>query len=478
MSRSETVWIVDDDRSIRWVLEKALQQEGMTTQSFDSADGVLTRLTRQQPDVIISDIRMPGASGLDLLARIRDLYPRLPVIIMTAHSDLDSAVASYQGGAFEYLPKPFDVDEAVSLVKRANQHAQEQQGLEAPAALGRTPEIIGEAPAMQEVFRAIGRLSHSNITVLINGESGTGKELVAHALHRHSPRASAPFIALNMAAIPKDLMESELFGHEKGAFTGAANQRRGRFEQADGGTLFLDEIGDMPADTQTRLLRVLADGEFYRVGGHTPVKVDVRIIAATHQNLENLVQAGKFREDLFHRLNVIRIHIPRMSDRREDIPTLARHFLSRAALELAVEPKLLKSETEEYLKNLPWPGNVRQLENTCRWITVMASGREVHISDLPPELLSLPQDSAPVTNWEQALRQWADQALARGQSNLLDSAVPAFERIMIETALKHTAGRRRDAAVLLGWGRNTLTRKIKELGMKVDGGDDDEGDEA
>ncbi len=424
----------------------------MTTQSFDSADGVMSRLARQQPDVIISDIRMPGASGLDLLARIREQHPRLPVIIMTAHSDLDSAVASYQGGAFEYLPKPFDVDEAVSLVKRANQHAQERQGLEVVPALTRTPEIIGEAPAMQEVFRAIGRLSHSNITVLINGESGTGKELVAHALHRHSPRAASPFIALNMAAIPKDLMESELFGHEKGAFTGAANLRRGRFEQADGGTLFLDEIGDMPADTQTRLLRVLADGEFYRVGGHVPVKVDVRIIAATHQNLETLVHAGKFREDLFHRLNVIRIHIPRLSDRREDIPTLAKHFLSRAAQELAVEPKLLKSETEEYLKNLPWPGNVRQLENTCRWITVMASGREVHISDLPPELLSLPQDSAPVTNWEQALRQWADQALARGQSSLLDSAVPAFERIMIETALKHTAGRRRDAAVLLGWG--------------------------
>ena len=478
MSRSETVWIVDDDRSIRWVLEKALQQEGMTTQSFDSADGVMSRLVRQQPDVIISDIRMPGASGLDLLARIREQHPRLPVIIMTAHSDLDSAVASYQGGAFEYLPKPFDVDEAVSLVKRANQHAQEQQGMAVAPILTRTPEIIGEAPAMQEVFRAIGRLSHSNITVLINGESGTGKELVAHALHRHSPRAAQPFIALNMAAIPKDLMESELFGHEKGAFTGAANLRRGRFEQADGGTLFLDEIGDMPADTQTRLLRVLADGEFYRVGGHTPVKVDVRIIAATHQNLETLVHAGKFREDLFHRLNVIRIHIPRMSDRREDIPTLAKHFLARAAQELSVEPKLLKSETEEYLKNLPWPGNVRQLENTCRWITVMASGREVHISDLPPELLNLPQDSAPVTNWEQALRQWADQALARGQSSLLDSAVPSFERIMIETALKHTAGRRRDAAVLLGWGRNTLTRKIKELGMKVDGGDEDDSDEA
>ena len=476
MSRTETVWIVDDDRSIRWVLEKALQQEGLTTVSFENADSVMQRLSRQQPDVIISDIRMPGSSGLDLLARLREQYPRLPVIIMTAHSDLDSAVASYQGGAFEYLPKPFDVDEAVSLVKRALQHAQEQQSLAAPAEVTRTPEIIGEAPAMQEVFRAIGRLSHSNITVLINGESGTGKELVAHALHRHSPRASSPFIALNMAAIPKDLMESELFGHEKGAFTGAANQRRGRFEQADGGSLFLDEIGDMPADTQTRLLRVLADGEFYRVGGHTPVKVDVRIIAATHQNLESLVQAGKFREDLFHRLNVIRIHIPRLADRREDIPTLARHFLARAAQELSVEPKLLKTETEEYLKNLPWPGNVRQMENTCRWITVMASGREVHIDDLPPELLTQPQELSPVSNWEQALRHWADQSLARGQTSLLDSAVPTFERIMIETALKHTAGRRRDAALLLGWGRNTLTRKIKELGMKIDG-DEDEGDE-
>jgi two-component system nitrogen regulation response regulator GlnG len=475
MSRTETVWIVDDDRSIRWVVEKALQQEGMTTVSFENADSMLTRLSREQPDVIISDIRMPGSSGLDLLAKLGELFPRLPVIIMTAHSDLDSAVASYQGGAFEYLPKPFDVDEAVSLVKRAFQHAQEQQGiLPVPEEVARSPEIIGEAPAMQEVFRAIGRLSHSNITVLINGESGTGKELVAHALHRHSPRAASPFIALNMAAIPKDLMESELFGHEKGAFTGAVNLRRGRFEQADGGTLFLDEIGDMPADTQTRLLRVLADSEFYRVGGHTPVKVNVRIIAATHQNLETLVQEGKFREDLFHRLNVIRIHIPRLTDRREDIPTLARHFLSSAAKELSVEPKLLKSETETFLQNLPWPGNVRQLENTCRWITVMASGREVHINDLPPELLTQPQDNGQVSNWEQALRQWADQALARGQSNLLDSAVPTFERIMIETALKHTAGRRRDAALLLGWGRNTLTRKIKELGMNIDGDDSDD----
>ena len=474
MSQSENIWIVDDDRSIRWVLEKALQQEGMATQSFDSADGVLARLARQQPDVIISDIRMPGASGLEMLAQIRAQYPRLPVIIMTAHSDLDSAVASYQGGAFEYLPTPFDVDDAVALVKRAQLHTREQQSQQEPASRHHTPEIIGEAPAMQEVFRAIGRLSHSNITVLINGESGTGKELVAHALHRHSPRAQSPFIALNMAAIPKDLMESELFGHEKGAFTGAANQRRGRFEQADGGTLFLDEIGDMPADTQTRLLRVLADGEFYRVGGHTPVKVDVRIIAATHQDLEGLVQAGKFREDLFHRLNVIRIHIPRLADRRQDIPALAEHFLASAAQELAVETKLLRPETAQYLQNLAWPGNVRQLENTCRWITVMASGREVHIDDLPPELLSQPGDAPPVHNWEQALRHWADHALTLGQTGLLDEAVPTFERIMIETALKHTAGRRRDAALLLGWGRNTLTRKIKELGMGDAGEEEDE----
>ncbi|MFZ2289282.1 MAG: nitrogen regulation protein NR(I) [Halopseudomonas yangmingensis] len=476
MTHADNVWIVDDDRSIRWVLEKALQQEGLQPECFDSADKALSRLQQQRPDVLISDIRMPGSSGLELLSRVREQFPRLPVIIMTAHSDLDSAVASYQGGAFEYLPKPFDVDEAVALVRRALAHSREQAAQESEPTLARTPEIIGEAPAMQEVFRAIGRLSNSNITVLINGESGTGKELVAQALHRHSPRARNPFIALNMAAIPKDLMESELFGHEKGAFTGAATQRRGRFEQADGGTLFLDEIGDMPAETQTRLLRVLADGEFYRVGGHTPIKVDVRIIAATHQNLEGLVQAGKFREDLFHRLNVIRIHIPRLADRREDIPALAQHFLARAALELTVEPKILKPQTQEFISNLPWPGNVRQLENTCRWITVMASGREVLIDDLPPELLNQPQENNVNGHWEQSLRVWAEQALARGAHNLLDTAVPAFERIMIETALRHTAGRRRDAAELLGWGRNTLTRKIKELGMNVDGGEDDEAD--
>ena len=475
MSQAANVWVVDDDRSIRWVLEKALQQDGLQPVCFDSADSALQRLQRHpRPDVLISDIRMPGSSGLELLASVRELHPGLPVIIMTAHSDLDSAVASYQGGAFEYLPKPFDVDEAVALVRRALAHSNEQQATSSGSGAAHTPEIIGEAPAMQEVFRAIGRLSHSNITVLINGESGTGKELVAHALHRHSPRARNPFIALNMAAIPRELMESELFGHEKGAFTGAALQRRGRFEQADGGTLFLDEIGDMPAETQTRLLRVLADGEFYRVGGHAPIKVDVRIIAATHQDLEALVQAGKFREDLFHRLNVIRIHIPTLAERREDIPTLARHFLARAARELAVEPKVLKTQTEDYLKALPWPGNVRQLENTCRWITVMATGREVLIDDLPPELLNQPHTSTSDNNWEQNLRTWADQQLTRGVSNLLEQAVPAFERVMIETALKHSGGRRRDAALLLGWGRNTLTRKIKELGMNVG----DAGDEA
>ncbi len=476
--KAANVWIIDDDRSIRWVLEKALDQEQFVTRSFENGDSILNRLQREQPDAIISDIRMPGIDGLDLLSEVHTLYPELPVIIMTAHSDLDSAVSSYQSGAFDYLPKPFDVDDAVSLVKRAVAHSHEQKAQRQQSrqeGFRKTTEIIGEAPAMQEVFRAIGRLAQSNITVLINGESGTGKELVARALHQHSPRKGNSFIALNMAAIPKDLIESELFGHEKGSFTGAGGLRQGRFEQSNGGTLFLDEIGDMPPDTQTRLLRVLADGEFYRVGGTTPIKVDVRIIAATHQNLEKLVQEGRFREDLFHRLNVIRIHIPKMSERREDIPRLAQYFLKRAADELNVESKLLKPETEEYLASLPWPGNVRQLENTCRWLTVMASGREVHISDLPPELLDQEKTQSPSNNWQDALRNWADQELKRGKKGLLDTAVPAFERIMIETALKHTAGRRRDASILLGWGRNTLTRKIKELDM---GGEhDDEDDE-
>jgi two-component system nitrogen regulation response regulator GlnG len=462
------VWIIDDDRSIRWVLEKALEQENIESQSFENGDKVLNALNREIPDAIISDVRMPGIDGLELLQQIHAVQPDIPVIIMTAHSDLDSAVKSYQKGAFEYLPKPFDVDEAVSLIKRAINHKHENASArtEEPTEQYQNTEIIGEAPAMQEVFRAIGRLSHSNITVLINGESGTGKELVAHALHKHSPRSENPFVALNMAAIPKDLIESELFGHEKGSFTGAGGKRQGRFEQADSGTLFLDEIGDMPADTQTRLLRVLADGEFYRVGGSTPVKVNVRIIAATHQDLEDLVKAGSFREDLFHRLNVIRIHLPSLCERREDIPRLLHHFLNRAADELSVEAKLLKSDTEEYLCTLPWPGNVRQLENTCRWITVMASGREVHVNDLPPELLNQEEKITTSNNWEQALRNWADQQLAQGKKSVLDTAVPIFERIMIETALKHTAGRRRDASILLGWGRNTLTRKIKELGME------------
>lgn len=475
MQKSNKVWIIDDDRSIRWVLEKALQQAHIETRLFESVDSAMSQLNRDAPDAIISDIRMPGTDGLTLLGNLHATHPQIPIIIMTAHSDLDSAVAAYQGGAFEYLPKPFDVDDAVAVTQRALAHAQEQKTDHgAETALETNTEIIGEAPAMQEVFRAIGRLSQSNITVLINGQSGTGKELVARALHRHSPRRNSPFIALNMAAIPKDLMESELFGHEKGAFTGAAAQRQGRFEQANGGSLFLDEIGDMPAETQTRLLRVLADGEFYRVGGHTPVKVDVRIIAATHQNLETLVADNRFREDLFHRLNVIRIHIPKLANRREDIPKLARFFLHKAATELNVDPKVLLPETEEYFCTLQWPGNVRQLENTCRWITVMASGREVHIEDLPPELLDNKEVSTPADDWEKALRHWADQALARGQHQLLSEAVPTFERALIETALKSTAGRKRDAANLLGWGRNTLTRKLKELGMA--GGNDPDGD--
>lgn len=471
MQKSNCVWIIDDDRSIRWVLEKALQGAGIVTRTFDTGDSALNQLSREVPDAIVSDIRMPGMDGLGLLSNLHSNHPEVPVIIMTAHSDLDSAVAAYQGGAFEYLPKPFDVDEAVAVMQRALAHAEEQKSERTHTnTLEVETEIIGEAPAMQEVFRAIGRLSQSNITVLINGESGTGKELVARALHRHSPRRNEPFIALNMAAIPKDLMESELFGHEKGAFTGAATQRQGRFEQANGGTLFLDEIGDMPAETQTRLLRVLADGEFYRVGGHTPVKVDVRIIAATHQDLENLVTDNRFREDLFHRLNVIRIHIPKLADRREDIPKLSQFFLQKAAGELNVDTKILLSETEDFMCSLSWPGNVRQLENTCRWITVMASGREVHVEDLPPELLDTKEGNAPADDWEKALRHWADQALARGHHQLLSEAVPTFEKALIETALKYTAGRKRDAANLLGWGRNTLTRKLKELNMA--GGDD------
>jgi two-component system nitrogen regulation response regulator GlnG len=464
--KKANIWIIDDDKSIRWVLEKALKKTDMDVTSFENASKVLPSLERETPDVILSDIRMPGMDGLALLEQINARYPEIPMIIMTAHSDLDSAVSAYQGGAFEYLPKPFDIDEAVELIRRALNHQREKESLGSESNLAKAPEIIGEAPSMQEVFRAIGRLSRSKMTVLINGESGTGKELVAHALHRHSPRAQGTFIALNMAAIPKDLLESELFGHERGAFTGAQSQRRGRFEQADGGTLFLDEIGDMPADLQTRLLRVLADGEFYRVGSHTPVKVDVRIIAATHQNLEQRVEQGLFREDLFHRLNVIRIHLPSLRERREDIALLTRHFLNKAAQELEVEPKLLHQDTEAYLCMLDWPGNVRQLENTCRWLTVMSPGKTIHMGDLPPELQTEPRTSEGTEDWETALMRWTMQRLQQGGKPILDDAMPRFERIMIETTLKQTGGHRQEAARLLGWGRNTLTRKIKELGME------------
>ena len=459
------IWIIDDDRSIRWVLEKALKQANHHITSFEKAVGVVESLQHEQPDVLITDIRMPGMDGLTLLEKIHSRYPDLPVIVMTAHSDLDSAVSAYKGGAFEYLPKPFDVDEATELVERALQHSRQNVATHTIQPSD-TPEIIGEAPSMQEVFRAIGRLSGSKMTVMINGESGTGKELVAHALHRHSPRSNKPFIALNTAAIPKDLLESELFGHERGAFTGAQSQRQGRFEQANGGTLFLDEIGDMPAELQTRLLRVLADGEFYRVGGHTPVRVDVRIIAATHQNLENRVKEGLFREDLFHRLNVIRTHIPSLRERREDIPLLAQHFLVKAGNELEVEPKKLDEAAETYMSQLDWPGNVRQLENTCRWLTVMSPSQIITVDDLPPELREEALTADNNEDWESSLRRWSTHQLQKGISDLLDDAMPRFEKIMIETALKQTGGHRQEAAKLLGWGRNTLTRKIKELEME------------
>ena len=468
MNDASTVWVVDDDRSIRWVLEKALNQADISTQCFSCAEDLLQQLKQQQPQAIISDIRMPGLDGIALLDQLSSSHPHLPVIITTAHSDLDSAVSSYQSGAFEYLPKPFDVDDAVAVTQRALIHAQQHSQPPAVAKNSGSSKIIGAAPAMQEVFRAIGRLSQSNITVLINGESGTGKELVAHALHIHSPRTQKNFIALNMAAIPKDLMESELFGHEKGAFTGANSMRQGRFEQANNGTLFLDEIGDMPADTQTRLLRVLADGIFYRVGGHIPIQVDVRIIAATHQNLEQLVAAGKFREDLFHRLNVIRIHLPRLSERREDLPQLITHFLQQAAKELNSETKTLSPQAEQFLCSLDWPGNVRQLENPCRWITVMAASNEIYLSDLPPELTSpnrLNSHTAVTSSWQQSLSLWAQQALTSGQHDILKLVLPEVETLMITAALNHSKGKKQEAAKLLGWGRNTLTRKMQELNM-------------
>jgi two-component system nitrogen regulation response regulator GlnG len=464
MSHNETICVIDDDSSIRWVLEKALGGAGLPVKGYESADSALRAINAREPAVVLTDIRMPGMDGLALLEQLNSHYPELPVIIMTAHSDLDSAVSAYKGGAFEYLPKPFDIDEAVALVNRALDARAQQTVDVAPAALATATEIIGKAPAMQEVFRAIGRLANSNATVLINGESGTGKELVAQALHQHSARASQPFLALNMAAIPRDLLESELFGHERGAFTGAQNRRAGRFEQANGGTLMLDEIGDMPAELQTRLLRVLADGEFYPVGAHTPKKVDVRIIAATHQNLEQRVRDGQFREDLFHRLNVIRIQIPSLRERREDIPLLMRHFLQQAASELQVETKTLTDDAAQLLSTLDWPGNVRQLENLCRLLTVMAPGQDIHVEDLPDELTGGAAEAVPAgADWQAMLRSWAQQQLAGGADHLLDEALPVFERALIDVALQHTGGRRQDAARLLGWGRNTLTRKLKEL---------------
>jgi two-component system nitrogen regulation response regulator GlnG len=489
------IWIVDDDASIRWVLEKALARESLETRSFANAREAMTAFETDTPQVLVSDIRMPGESGIDLLQAVKQRHPGLPVIIITAFSDLDSAVSSFQGGAFDYLAKPFDIDKAVSLIRRALEESLREASVEAPPA--ETPEILGHAPAMQEVFRAIGRLSQSNVTVLITGESGTGKELVARALHKHSPRAQQPFIALNTAAIPKDLLESELFGHERGAFTGAQAMRRGRFEQAEDGTLFLDEIGDMPFDLQTRLLRVLSDGHFYRVGGHQPVKANVRVIAATHQNLEQRVRDGLFREDLYHRLNVIRLRLPSLRERNEDIPVLTRHFLVQSAHQLGVEPKRMSEQAMRFLSGLELPGNVRQLENLCNWITVMAPGQTVEVKDLPRDLTqgetpSVPNAvplsdgivgaaALPVSSgggvvlqtqaaqspdgWVGLLELQAAGMLSAGQMDVMDILGRQFESALIRTALKHTHGRKNDAAMRLGIGRNTITRKIVELGI-------------
>lgn len=532
------IWIVDDDQSIRFVLEKALLREGLPTRSFTNPRDVLmaiaTMADEDSPQVLVSDIRMPGGSGLDLLAKVKEKLPGLPVIIMTAYSDLDSAVSAFQGGAFEYLPKPFDLPKAVELIRRAVEESQREEVAE--ERMADSPEMLGQAPAMQDVFRAIGRLSQSNVTVMITGESGSGKELVARALHKHSPRANGPFVAINTAAIPKDLLESELFGHERGAFTGAQTMRRGRFEQADGGTLFLDEIGDMPFDLQTRLLRVLSDGHFYRVGGHNAVKTNVRVIAATHQDLEQRVKDGGFREDLFHRLNVIRLRLPALRERREDVPMLTRHFLQQSAQQLGVEPKRISDAALIRLADFAFPGNVRQLENVCHWLTVMAPAQLVDAKDLPPEVLSgtttelmgvggaafgmnTPTSSEAVTHptalladsspalmsasivgvapgaplngtgdspsagggqtpvlgemhtagsiaWEQGLIDEAQSLLATGQHNVWDALTRRFESRLILTALNHTRGRRIEAAQKLGIGRNTITRKIQELGLE------------
>ena len=454
------IWVVDDDESIRWVLEKGLSENGIEVETFDSANKVIKKLETENPSLILTDIKMPGKSGIDLLDEVKELRPEIPIIIMTAHSDLESAVESYEHGAWEYLPKPFDIEEAVSMVQRATA----KESSEDTETNKSKAEIIGEAPAMQEVFRAIGKLSNSNSTVLLIGQSGTGKELVAKALYQHSPRKENSFIALNMADIPKDLLEAELFGHEKGAFTGADEKRVGRFEQANGGTLFLDEIGDMPLETQTRLLRVLSNGEFYRVGGREPIKVDVRIITATNQNLEELVKNGEFREDLFHRLNVIKLSLPKLNERKEDIPELVKHFFQKSSEELQEEKKFLSEEVENYFRTLSWPGNVRQLENTCRWLTVMSPSKEVKLEDLPDELKL--ENSEEENNWKAVLKSWSENYLENGHKNLLEEVGPEFERTLIRVALNKTKGKKKEAAELLGWGRNTLTRKIKELGIE------------
>lgn len=470
----KNVWIVDDDRSIRWVLEKALQKADIPCKTFSEAESVLQAIKKEQPALILSDIHMPCKSGLEMLAEIKKSYPKLPIIIMTAYSDLDSAVASFQGGAFEYLPKPFDIDKAIELVRRATEESEEEEQTPAEETAS---EIIGKAPAMQEVFRAIGRLSQSKATVLLTGESGAGKEVVARALHKHSPRSNAPFVAINMAAIPKDLMETELFGHEKGAFTGASAIRHGRFEQAEGGTLFLDEIGDMPAELQTRLLRVLSDGYYYRVGGHQSLKANVRIIAATHQNLEAMVRENRFREDLYHRLNVIRLRLPPLRERPEDIPLLVNHFLQKSAENLGVEPKLMSEEAMEFLKRFPFPGNVRQLENLCNWLVVMAPSQHIRVTDLPEEVRNGEAEkvhkngevsgSTPAGgSWEELLKGEVKEMLKNQSPDLMKQLADTFESIVIGTALEYTHGRRVDAATRLGIGRNTITRKIAELKLE------------
>ena len=547
-----TLWLIDDDAALRMVLADTFEDAGLTVISFAQAQAAWTRLNdilQQQesaerlPDVILTDIRMPMMDGLSFSDWVNQHFPKLPIVIMTAHSDLTSAINSYQTGAFEYLPKPFDLDDAVATIYKAinyqpnmvvkndiaepkthittdissdnnstlndtkttpiskanpvskthkpttNKSTSKSTNNKAPIkteskANDNPSGIIGQSQAMQTVFRAIGRLAHSPITVLITGESGTGKELVASALHQHSPRKQQPFIALNMAAIPHDLIESELFGHEKGAFTGATTTRQGRFEQADGGTLFLDEIGDMPFSTQTRLLRVLANGEFYRVGGQQPVKVNVRIIAATHQNLEELVKLGRFREDLFYRLNVIRLPLPPLRTRPEDIPALTTYFMQRAAEQMNTAPKALHPTALQMMQAFEWRGNVRQLENVCLWLTVMATGDTVMVEDLPPELLentpsNYPQQNSDAINnhrqdiqahtisdnssWQQALAIWAEQSLQKGETDILQMAAPEFERVLLIAALKHSGGKKIEAANLLGWGRNTLTRKLQQL---------------